>query len=312
MSDSEYSRTCISTCFLLARMNFSCVHSTNSVLLFAHRSLTASPSALSTIVSPEGCTGRHTHRWGLNQQSCVSISAGHVCAESRPAVFAIQRRSLHRNAQFEECVSALNEARCRRSLQANAALYKRDTHRWAAVLVCLCVSRGDPALLFTLRSAQLKGRHKGDVSFAGGKKDPSDRTVVDTALREAAEELGIHIPEEKVWGVLKPLRDKSGMMIAPVIANIGPLEALSFQPNPSEVEEIFTLTLEHLCEPRNRGYTHFRTGERYGYTLPVFLSPKHRVWGLTALALDQALKLIVPPEQMLERRVIQQQQRDAS
>lgn len=167
VSDSEYSRTCISTCFLLARMNFSCVHSTNSVLLFAHRSLTASPSALSTIVSPEGCTGRHTHRWGLNQQSCVSISAGHVCAESRPAVFAIQRRSLHRNAQFEECVSALNEARCRRSLQANAALYKRDTHRWAAVLVCLCVSRGDPALLFTLRSAQLKGRHKGDVRYKG-------------------------------------------------------------------------------------------------------------------------------------------------
>ncbi|XP_056329364.1 nucleoside diphosphate-linked moiety X motif 8 [Danio aesculapii] len=313
---SERVRISISTRFLLARMNFSCVHSTNSVLLFAHRSLSASPSALSTIVSPpEGCTRRHTHRCGLNQQSCVSISAGlwtrSVCAESRPAVFALQSRSLHTNTQFEECVSALNEARCRRTLQANAALYERDTHRWAAVLVCLCVSHGDPALLFTLRSAQLKGRHKGDVSFAGGKKDPSDRTVVDTALREAAEELGIHIPEEKVWGVLKPLRDKSGMMIAPVIANIGPLEALSFQPNPSEVEEIFTLTLEHLCEPQNRGYTHFRTGEHYGYTLPVFLSPKHRVWGLTAVALDQALKLIVPPERMPERRVIQQQ-RDAS
>lgn len=45
------------------------------------------------------------------------------------------------------------------------------------------------------------------ASFAGGKKDPSDRTVVDTALREAREELGIHISEENVWGVLKPLRD---------------------------------------------------------------------------------------------------------
>lgn len=301
---SERVQICMNTHFLLARMNFSCVH----------RSLSASSSAFSTIVSPEGCTRRHTHRCGLKQQSCVSISTGlwtrSVCDESRPPVFALQSRRLHRNTQFEECVSALNEARCRRSLQANAALYERDTHRWAAVLVCLCVSRGDPALLFTLRSAQLKGRHKGDVSFAGGKKDPSDRTVVDTALREAAEELGIHIPEEKVWGVLKPLRDTSEMTIAPVIASIGPLEALSFQPNPSEVEEIFTLTLEHLCKPQNRGYTHFRTGERYGYTLPVFLSPKHRVWGLTAVALDQALKLIVPPEQMLERRVMQQ--RDAS
>uniref|UniRef100_A0A672Q926 Nudix (nucleoside diphosphate linked moiety X)-type motif 8 n=1 Tax=Sinocyclocheilus grahami TaxID=75366 RepID=A0A672Q926_SINGR len=132
-------------------------------------------------------------------------------------------------------------------------------------------------------------------TFRGGKKDRSVRTVVDTALREACEELGIHITEDKVWGVLKPLHDMSGMMIAPVIANLGPLEALSFRPNPSEVEEIFTLTFEHLCQPQNRGYTHFRTGDRYGYTLPVFHSPKHRVWGLTAVALDHTLKIIMPP-----------------
>lgn len=206
---------------------------------------------------------------------------------------------------MDECLSAGNEARCKRSLQANAALYARAGTSWAAVLVCLCAASGDPALLFTLRSAKLKGRHKGDVSFAGGKKDPSDRTVVDTALREAREELGIHISEENVWGVLKPLRDTSGMMIAPVIANLGPLEVLSFRPNPSEVEEIFTLTLEHLCQPQNRGYTHFRTGDRYGYTLPVFHSPKHRVWGLTAVALDHALKMIVPPEQLLDHSVVQ-------
>lgn len=45
------------------------------------------------------------------------------------------------------------------------------------------------------------------ISFAGGKKDFSDRTVVDTALREAREELGIYVTEDQVWGVLKPLRD---------------------------------------------------------------------------------------------------------
>ncbi|XP_057207786.1 nucleoside diphosphate-linked moiety X motif 8 isoform X3 [Triplophysa rosa] len=202
------------------------------------------------------------------------------------------------------CLSAGNEAQCKRSLQPNAALYERGDKSWAAVLVCLCVVSGQPALLFTLRSAKLKGRHKGDVSFAGGKKDSLDRTVVDTALREAREELGIHITEDQVWGVLKPLRDTSGMMIAPVIANLGALEAQSFKPNPSEVEEIFTLTLEDLCQPQNRGYTHFRTGDRYGYTLPVFHSPKYRVWGLTAVAVDHTLKLIVPPRQELDHSVV--------
>ncbi|MEQ2180549.1 hypothetical protein GOODEAATRI_002269 [Goodea atripinnis] len=47
--------------------------------------------------------------------------------------------------------------------------------------------------------------------------------------------------------------------------------------------------------PQNRGYTHFRSGDKHGYTLPVFNNGKHRVWGLTAVALDHTLKLIIPP-----------------
>lgn len=171
----------------------------------------------------------------------------------------------------------------------------KNQAKWAAVLVSLCSVDSEPAFLFTLRSSTLKGRHKGDVSFAGGKYDPSDRDVVATALREAREELGVNVATERVWGVLKPLRDMSGMMIAPVLANLGPIEELSFKPNPAEVEEIFTLSLPHLCSPQNRGYTHFRVGKKYGYTTPVFRNGKHRVWGLTAVALDHTLKLIVPP-----------------
>ncbi|GAA6226239.1 nucleoside diphosphate-linked moiety X motif 8 [Lates japonicus] len=233
----------------------------------------------------------------------------HFCSRLQPSGRPPpQIRAVHQAAPrvvdaWRDCLSLENESRCRQRLGPNLKLYEgekgrtagQNQGRWASVLVSLCSVEGQPAFLFTLRSSTLKGRHKGDVSFAGGKSDLSDRDVVATALREAREELGVTVLTEQVWGVLKPLRDSSGMMIAPVLANLGPVEELSFKPNPGEVEEIFTLSLSHLCDPKNCGYTHFRTGDKYGYTLPVFRNGKHRVWGLTAVALDHTLKLIVPP-----------------
>ncbi|XP_063762232.1 nucleoside diphosphate-linked moiety X motif 8 isoform X2 [Eleginops maclovinus] len=163
--------------------------------------------------------------------------------ESRQQPYSLsshKTRAVHQAAPqvadtWRDCLSQDNENRCRQRLGPNVKLYEIDKGkqrasqgknqgRWASVLVSLCSDHGEPAFLFTLRSSTLKGRHKGDVSFAGGKSDPSDVNVVDTALREAREELGVSVATENVWGILKPLRDMSGMMIAPVLANLGPLE----------------------------------------------------------------------------------------
>ncbi|XP_019963481.2 mitochondrial coenzyme A diphosphatase NUDT8 isoform X2 [Paralichthys olivaceus] len=254
-----------------------------------HRRHTASLSAMSSRIL------NHFHR--------RSQATSFFLQQSR----AIHQVSPHLVDDWRDCLSLENENRCRQNLRPNLKLY--DAARWskatsqsqgekqrkyASVLVSLCTVGGQPAFLFTLRSLKL-GRNKGDVSFAGGKSDPSDRDVVATALRETWEELGVNVAADRVWGVLKPLRDMTGMMIAPVLANLGPVEELSFKPNPAEVEEIFTLPLSHLCNPQNCGYTHFRTGDKYAYTLPVFHNEKKRVWGLTATALDLTLKLVVPP-----------------
>ncbi|XP_055271340.1 mitochondrial coenzyme A diphosphatase NUDT8 [Moschus berezovskii] len=192
-----------------------------------------------------------------------------------------------------DCLSAEGEQRCRRLL-AGATARLRARPAAAAVLVPLCSVRGVPALLYTLRSSRLAGRHKGDVSFPGGKCDPADRDVVHTALRETQEELGLAVPEEQVWGVLRPVHDREKVTVVPVLAGVGPLDPQRLRPNPEEVDEVFALPLAHLLQEQNQGYTHFCRGGHFQYTLPVFLHGPHRVWGLTAVITEFTLKLLAP------------------
>lgn len=75
---------------------------------------------------------------------------------------------------WRDCLSPENENRCRQRLLSNLRFYEENKERqwmrsrknqakWASVLVALCSVEGEPAVLFTLRSSKLKGRHKGDV-----------------------------------------------------------------------------------------------------------------------------------------------------
>ncbi|NWJ05112.1 NUDT8 protein, partial [Crypturellus undulatus] len=131
-------------------------------------------------------------------------------------------------------------------------------------------------------------------SFPGGKRDPADGDAVATALRETREELGLALGAERVWGRLRTVPSREGMLVTPVVANLGPLEDVTLTPNPQEVEEVFTIPLDHLLQVENQGYTHYRAKGRYSHTLPVFLHGPHRVWGLTAIITELTLELLAP------------------
>ncbi|XP_046301012.1 mitochondrial coenzyme A diphosphatase NUDT8 isoform X2 [Marmota monax] len=133
-----------------------------------------------------------------------------------------------------DCLSAEGERRCRQLLARTTARF-RARPAAAAVLVPLCLVRGVPSLLYTLRSSRLTGRHQGDVSFPGGKCDPADQDVVHTALRETQEELGLAVSEEQVWGILQPVHDTRKATVVPVLASVGPLDLQSLKPNPEEL-----------------------------------------------------------------------------
>lgn len=163
--------------------------------------------------------------------------------------------------------------------------------RQAAVLVPLLVVNGEPSVLFTIRSVNLS-RHRGQVSFPGGLKDPQDASLVDTALRETSEELGVVPKTVEVWGPLPTLPDRQkSSTITPVLALMTDISSLA--PNPAEVSEVFTLSIRHLTHPANHRYTLFK-GHNVKY--PVFLGGPRKIWGLSGFILNMTLLRLLPPE----------------
>ncbi|KAJ8412870.1 hypothetical protein AAFF_G00104520 [Aldrovandia affinis] len=101
----------------------------------------------------------------------------------------------------------------------------------ASILIPLLVKNGEIHVLMTLRSLQLRS-NAGEVCFPGGKYDPRDRDEIDTALREAQEEIGLHPDQVEVVSRLFPVINKSGLLVTAVVAFID--DSFDAQPNPAE------------------------------------------------------------------------------
>jgi len=161
----------------------------------------------------------------------------------------------------------------------------------AAVLVALVDLGGEAGILFNKRSTNLSS-HRGQVSFPGGKVDDGDASIVDTALRESEEEIGLFRDQVEVWGWMPPI--SNNYKSTPVVGHIPSFSESSLRVNPEEVAEVFSIPLSVLCHPNNHGYTQFRVEGKPGYSLPVFRGGAHPVWGLTAIITLQFLRALLP------------------
>ena len=165
-----------------------------------------------------------------------------------------------------------------------------DTHRPAAVLVPLLARGGEVRHAITLRGAGLSS-HAGQISFPGGRRDEGDRDDAATALREADEEIGLSPEAVRVLGLLDDLATPSGYLITPVVGFVAaPPE--SFRLNPGEVEEVFEVPLEALCDPAI--FEDHGEVERFGrrYRLCAFRPDGRNIWGATARIAMMLLDLI--------------------
>jgi 8-oxo-dGTP pyrophosphatase MutT (NUDIX family) len=160
----------------------------------------------------------------------------------------------------------------------------------AAVLLPI-VRRSEPTVLFTRRTAHL-ARHAGQVSFPGGRVQENDLSLIETALRETAEETGIEAGFVSVAGFLEPHETGTGFVILPVVALLS--EGFALVPNPEEVAEIFEVPLGFLLDPANRER---RSGEWQGRRREyyAFNYGSHHIWGATAAILVNFVDRLIAP-----------------
>ena len=148
----------------------------------------------------------------------------------------------------------------------------------ASVLVPIVAHPGSLTVLFTLRTAQLRA-HSGQVSFPGGRAEPSDPTPEFTALREAREEIGVAADRVEIVARLPDYRTRTGFRVTPVVGVLTP--PLELLPDRREVEEVFEVPLAFLLDPRNheRQTREFQGGSVAFYVIQF---GSRRIWGATA------------------------------
>jgi 8-oxo-dGTP pyrophosphatase MutT (NUDIX family) len=164
---------------------------------------------------------------------------------------------------------------------AQAAELDAHGHTEAAVLVPMHGWPDNPGLVFTERRSDLK-RHAGEISFPGGRRDEGEE-LIETALREAEEEIGLSRDNVDVVGALPPVGTfGTNYKITPFVGLIQ--EGMRFEPNPTEVESVLVASLEDLAD----GYEKRRLVRRgVPIKTDTYLIADKLIWGATARILAE-------------------------
>ncbi len=169
-------------------------------------------------------------------------------------------------------------------------LQKNPNPRQSAVMIVLWPENNGVRCLLIRRSDSASA-HGGQMAFPGGKWDELDTDLIQTAIRETREEIGLGLDTQSVIGALSPLYiPVSNFLVNPFVASCGMRPLLSIEP--AEVQDVVDFDLGHILNDQN-----IHIGERLlqnGAKLktPYYEIEGFEVWGATAMILSELAEVL--------------------
>jgi 8-oxo-dGTP pyrophosphatase MutT (NUDIX family) len=159
----------------------------------------------------------------------------------------------------------------------------------AAVLILLVQEQQEWKIVYTRRTNNVK-THQGEVSFPGGSFESEDESIVQTALRETFEEIGVKEDCIKILGRMEAIRTISNFMVHPVVGILTCIP--EFKINPDEVERVFMIPLHWLENPENYFEQDHLVENRFVRKVIHYRNFEgEHLWGLTARITQQLLEI---------------------
>lgn len=164
-------------------------------------------------------------------------------------------------------------------------LGKHPDYRISAVLMLLYpIDRVVHTMI--IRRPSYEGIHSGQLALPGGKKDEQDASVLDTALRETMEEVGVTVSPEAVIGELTSLYiPPSNFLVHPFVAWLD--ERPAFTPDPREVDVVIEVSLSTFIDPHIKARKRIYIGANTFVDAPSYVLGENNLWGATAMMFSE-------------------------
>jgi 8-oxo-dGTP pyrophosphatase MutT (NUDIX family) len=164
----------------------------------------------------------------------------------------------------------------------------KGDRKQAAVLALLYPDKNQQARMVFILRKTYNGHHSGQISFPGGKQEVFDKTLLETALRETEEEIGVSSDQVDIKAQLSSIFIPiSNFQVQPFLGVSH--QPLSFKIDPIEVEQVLPLSFDEILNNPLQPISHTYFDKTY--TLQAFQVGGFKIWGATAMILSEIVTL---------------------